>query len=54
MLAFGWTIERTKEGEAFGMHTCTAKVSQSGQVCALHSPYTFLCPPNVPFQLQDI
>uniref|UniRef100_A0A3Q3G895 Ryanodine receptor 2b (cardiac) n=1 Tax=Labrus bergylta TaxID=56723 RepID=A0A3Q3G895_9LABR len=23
MLAFGWTIERTKEGEAFGTHTCS-------------------------------
>ncbi|KAM3606327.1 uncharacterized protein V6R79_014397 [Siganus canaliculatus] len=32
MLAFGWTIERTKEGEAFGMHTCTRRVSQSGQL----------------------
>lgn len=35
MLAFGWTIERTKEGDAFGMHTCTRRVSQSGQVCVL-------------------
>uniref|UniRef100_A0A3Q3G4E5 Ryanodine receptor 2b (cardiac) n=1 Tax=Labrus bergylta TaxID=56723 RepID=A0A3Q3G4E5_9LABR len=33
MLAFGWTIERTKEGEAFGTHTCSRRVSQSGQVC---------------------
>uniref|UniRef100_A0A8C3ABS1 Ryanodine receptor 2 n=1 Tax=Cyclopterus lumpus TaxID=8103 RepID=A0A8C3ABS1_CYCLU len=33
MLAFGWTIERTKEGDAFGTHTCTHRVSQSGQVC---------------------
>ncbi|KAM9726666.1 ryanodine receptor 2-like [Menidia menidia] len=32
MLAFGWTIERTKEGDAFGMHTCTRRVSQSGQL----------------------
>uniref|UniRef100_A0A8C4H809 Ryanodine receptor 2b (cardiac) n=1 Tax=Dicentrarchus labrax TaxID=13489 RepID=A0A8C4H809_DICLA len=31
MLAFGWTIERTKEGDAFGTHTCTRRVSQSGQ-----------------------
>uniref|UniRef100_A0A3B4UXI4 Ryanodine receptor 2-like n=1 Tax=Seriola dumerili TaxID=41447 RepID=A0A3B4UXI4_SERDU len=30
MLAFGWTIERTKEGDAFGKHTCTRRVSQSG------------------------
>uniref|UniRef100_A0AAQ5XBZ1 Ryanodine receptor 2b (cardiac) n=1 Tax=Amphiprion ocellaris TaxID=80972 RepID=A0AAQ5XBZ1_AMPOC len=32
MLAFGWTIERTKAGDAFGMHACTPKVSQSGQL----------------------
>lgn len=32
MLAFGWTIERTKEGDAFGTHTCAPRVSQSGQV----------------------
>ncbi|XP_051233720.1 ryanodine receptor 2 [Dicentrarchus labrax] len=32
MLAFGWTIERTKEGDAFGTHTCTRRVSQSGQL----------------------
>nr|XP_046257248.1 ryanodine receptor 2 isoform X2 [Scatophagus argus] len=32
MLAFGWTIERTKEGDAFGMHTCARRVSQSGQL----------------------
>ncbi|XP_071061794.1 ryanodine receptor 2 isoform X1 [Pseudochaenichthys georgianus] len=32
MLAFGWTIERTKEGEAFGTHTVTRRVSQSGQL----------------------
>ncbi|XP_068597641.1 ryanodine receptor 2-like [Brachionichthys hirsutus] len=32
MLAFGWTVERTKEGEAFGMHTRTPTVSQSGQL----------------------
>lgn len=31
MLAFGWTIERTKEGEARDVHTCTRRVSQSGQ-----------------------
>lgn len=36
MLAFGWTIERTKEGEAFGLHTCKPRVSQSGQVCVLY------------------
>lgn len=34
MLAFGWTIERTKEGDPFGTHTCTRRVSQSGQVCS--------------------
>ncbi|XP_077437450.1 ryanodine receptor 2-like [Vanacampus margaritifer] len=32
MLAFGWTIERTKEGDAFGLHTCTRRISQSGQL----------------------
>ncbi|XP_071766090.2 ryanodine receptor 2-like [Centroberyx gerrardi] len=32
MLAFGWTIERTKEGEAFGLHTCARRISQSGQL----------------------
>lgn len=31
MLAFGWTIERTKEGDAHGVHTCVRRVSQSGQ-----------------------
>uniref|UniRef100_A0A3Q3G5A2 Ryanodine receptor 2b (cardiac) n=1 Tax=Labrus bergylta TaxID=56723 RepID=A0A3Q3G5A2_9LABR len=38
MLAFGWTIERTKEGEAFGTHTCSRRVSQSGQVSSTFSP----------------
>ncbi|XP_028278418.1 ryanodine receptor 2 [Parambassis ranga] len=32
MLAFGWTIERTKEGDAFGLHACARRVSQSGQL----------------------
>ncbi|KAM8858474.1 ryanodine receptor 2 isoform 7-T11 [Spinachia spinachia] len=32
MLAFGWTIERTKEGDAFGSYTCTRRVSQAGQL----------------------
>ncbi|XP_070696712.1 ryanodine receptor 2 [Pempheris klunzingeri] len=32
MLAFGWTVERTKEGDAFGTHTCAHRVSQSGQL----------------------
>ncbi|XP_051816036.1 ryanodine receptor 2 [Acanthochromis polyacanthus] len=32
MLAFGWTIERTNAGDAFGMHACTPRVSQSGQL----------------------
>ncbi|XP_040906318.1 ryanodine receptor 2 [Toxotes jaculatrix] len=32
MLVFGWTIERTKEGDAFGIHTRTRRVSQSGQL----------------------
>ncbi|XP_062422699.1 ryanodine receptor 2 [Pungitius pungitius] len=32
MLAFGWTIERTKEGDAFGAYTCTRRVSQAGQL----------------------
>ncbi|XP_075894426.1 ryanodine receptor 2 [Nelusetta ayraudi] len=31
MLAFGWTIERSK-GEALGMHTCARRISQSGQL----------------------
>lgn len=33
MLAFGWTIERTKEGEGFAMQACARRISQSGQVC---------------------
>ncbi|KAM9848015.1 LOW QUALITY PROTEIN: ryanodine receptor 2-like [Aulostomus maculatus] len=32
MLAFGWTVERTKEGDPFGLHTCTRRISQSGQL----------------------
>uniref|UniRef100_A0A671YWR5 Ryanodine receptor 2 n=1 Tax=Sparus aurata TaxID=8175 RepID=A0A671YWR5_SPAAU len=40
MLAFGWTIERTKEGDASGTHTCTRRVSQSGQVCIGHIQFT--------------
>nr|XP_057915111.1 ryanodine receptor 2 isoform X2 [Doryrhamphus excisus] len=32
MLAFGWTIERTKEGDVFGFHTCPPRISQSGQL----------------------
>ncbi|XP_027862465.1 ryanodine receptor 2 [Xiphophorus couchianus] len=32
MLAFGWTIERTKEGDAFGIHACARRVSQAGQL----------------------
>ncbi|XP_070398109.1 ryanodine receptor 2 isoform X1 [Nothobranchius furzeri] len=32
MLAFGWTIEQTKEGDVFGLHTCARRVSQSGQL----------------------
>nr|XP_040034926.1 ryanodine receptor 2 [Gasterosteus aculeatus aculeatus] len=32
MLAFGWTIERAKEGDAFGTFTCTQRVSQAGQL----------------------
>ncbi|XP_077469715.1 ryanodine receptor 2 [Stigmatopora argus] len=32
MMAFGWTIERTKQGDAFGLHACTRKISQSGQL----------------------
>nr|XP_061794423.1 ryanodine receptor 2-like [Nerophis lumbriciformis] len=32
MLAFGWTIERTKQGDVFGLHTFTRKISQSGQL----------------------
>lgn len=35
MLAFGWTIERTKERDSFGLHACTRRISQSGQVCVL-------------------
>uniref|UniRef100_A0A665VDB3 Ryanodine receptor 2b (cardiac) n=1 Tax=Echeneis naucrates TaxID=173247 RepID=A0A665VDB3_ECHNA len=32
MLAFGWTIERTKEGDAFGKHTSAHGVSKSGEL----------------------
>uniref|UniRef100_A0A087YKM4 Ryanodine receptor 2 n=1 Tax=Poecilia formosa TaxID=48698 RepID=A0A087YKM4_POEFO len=32
MLAFGWTIERTKEGDAFGILACACRVSQAGQL----------------------
>ncbi|CAJ1067174.1 ryanodine receptor 2 [Xyrichtys novacula] len=32
MLAFGWSIERTKEGDAFGSHACSRRVSQSGHL----------------------
>ncbi|KAF3708096.1 Ryanodine receptor 2 [Channa argus] len=32
MLAFGWHIERTKEGDASDLHTCTRRISQSGQL----------------------
>ncbi|KAM4598949.1 ryanodine receptor 2 [Fundulus diaphanus] len=32
MLAFGWTIERTKEGDTFGILACARRVSQSGQL----------------------
>ncbi|MEQ2249497.1 hypothetical protein ILYODFUR_029879, partial [Ilyodon furcidens] len=32
MLAFGWTIERTKDGDAFGLLVCARRVSQSGQL----------------------
>ncbi|XP_054654360.1 ryanodine receptor 2 isoform X4 [Dunckerocampus dactyliophorus] len=32
MLAFGWTIERTKEGDVFGFHTCPRRIPQSGQL----------------------
>uniref|UniRef100_A0A3P9I4J1 Ryanodine receptor 2b (cardiac) n=1 Tax=Oryzias latipes TaxID=8090 RepID=A0A3P9I4J1_ORYLA len=32
MLAFGWTIERTKEGDTFDIQACTRGVSQSGQL----------------------
>ncbi|XP_029031557.1 ryanodine receptor 2 isoform X4 [Betta splendens] len=32
MLAFGWSIERTKDWDAFDMHTCTRRISQSGQL----------------------
>uniref|UniRef100_A0A3B3HPU3 Ryanodine receptor 2 n=1 Tax=Oryzias latipes TaxID=8090 RepID=A0A3B3HPU3_ORYLA len=40
MLAFGWTIERTKEGDTFDIQACTRGVSQSGQVC-VHMSSTF-------------
>ncbi|KAK7901892.1 hypothetical protein WMY93_018661 [Mugilogobius chulae] len=29
MLAFGWTIDRTKGGDVFGKRTCTRRISQS-------------------------
>ncbi|KAM9364976.1 ryanodine receptor 2 [Pholidichthys leucotaenia] len=32
MLAFGWTLERTKEGDASCMQPCACGVSQSGQL----------------------
>ncbi|KAF6736299.1 Ryanodine receptor 2 [Oryzias melastigma] len=32
MLAFGWNIERTKEGDTFGIQACSRRVSQSGQL----------------------
>ncbi|XP_061600533.1 ryanodine receptor 2 isoform X1 [Cololabis saira] len=32
MLAFGWTIERTKDGDTSGMHACTSRLSQTGQL----------------------
>ncbi|KAJ8013934.1 hypothetical protein DPEC_G00035000 [Dallia pectoralis] len=32
MLAFGWTIERTKEGEGNGLVICSRRVSQAGQL----------------------
>lgn len=32
MMAFGWTIERTTEGDASGTHTRSRRVSQAGQV----------------------
>ncbi|XP_051937189.1 ryanodine receptor 2 [Hippocampus zosterae] len=32
MLAFGWTIERSREGDAFGLHACMRRISQSGQL----------------------
>ncbi|KAG7228617.1 hypothetical protein INR49_013303 [Caranx melampygus] len=32
MLAFGWTIERTKEGDALGKRACARRVSQAGQL----------------------
>ncbi|XP_056903963.1 ryanodine receptor 2-like isoform X5 [Takifugu flavidus] len=41
MLAFGWTIERTKEGEAREVHTCTRRVSQSGQQLSFEGASTF-------------
>lgn len=40
MLAFGWSIERTKEGDAFDMHSCTCRVSQSGQVYVLSHSFS--------------
>ena len=32
MLAFGWTIDRTKDGDVCSLHTCARRISQSGQV----------------------
>ncbi|XP_049320175.1 ryanodine receptor 2 isoform X2 [Astyanax mexicanus] len=32
MLVLGWTIERTKEGEARGLHNLARRISQSGQL----------------------
>ncbi|KAL2083644.1 hypothetical protein ACEWY4_021417 [Coilia grayii] len=32
MLVFGWTIERTKDGEALGLHNPAQRISQAGQL----------------------
>ncbi|KAM6956587.1 ryanodine receptor 2-like [Aplochiton taeniatus] len=32
MLAFGWTIERTREGDSLSLFTCARRVSQAGQL----------------------
>uniref|UniRef100_H3C4X6 Ryanodine receptor 2b (cardiac) n=1 Tax=Tetraodon nigroviridis TaxID=99883 RepID=H3C4X6_TETNG len=41
MLAFGWSIERTKEADAHSVHTCARRVSQSGQQLSFEGTSTF-------------
>lgn len=47
MLAFGWTIERSREGDAFGLHACMRRISQSGQVSVLEYAADKFVPPKI-------